>query len=391
MIGPRGVGKSICLNQMVMHARKQGWLCMFIPNGWDHTQGGWYVEPISKPCLKKGEEEDIIVGKTIYNNVIMSAEALRGFWKAHHSMLKDILLRNPEVIHKYDQHIAKFKETWSREAIVPGRKGFGFFKMRAIIEGEENSSEQDDLDEEIVRNFDAFNFVPRTLEDLVVLGVAYRDLAGLVFLDVMAELKQIESVPVLLAVDQYNAWEVPSSYAYHEEKEIQGWQIAVPSTLHFIAKKKAETESWSMKNGICVCATSFKHTEGRKEGFDKVKNSIPLVIEVPSYSQAEFLSAVLYYQKQDIIYDKATVQELLTYRTYSGSNPKQVKNMAVGFFLNLAMDKESVDPYENDDGASAREGYGNVGAVRSFRGSGGDDSNGSIADSLIRRASPVNR
>ena len=45
LTGPRGSGKSTVLNQMVYHARSRGWLCLFIPNGWLHVQGGSYIEP----------------------------------------------------------------------------------------------------------------------------------------------------------------------------------------------------------------------------------------------------------------------------------------------------------------------------------------------------------
>ena len=33
------MGKSVVLNQAVYYARKKGWLCMFVPQGWEQVQG----------------------------------------------------------------------------------------------------------------------------------------------------------------------------------------------------------------------------------------------------------------------------------------------------------------------------------------------------------------
>jgi hypothetical protein len=62
--GPKGVGKSTILNQAVLHARQNGWLVLFIPNGWAHVHDGNYVDPIYDkdhlPQTKVAEEQYII-------------------------------------------------------------------------------------------------------------------------------------------------------------------------------------------------------------------------------------------------------------------------------------------------------------------------------------------
>lgn len=45
-------------------------------------------------------------------------------------------------------------------------------------------------------------------------GVAFHDLAGSVFIDLVSELKEVESIPIMIAIDNYNTWEVPSVYSY---------------------------------------------------------------------------------------------------------------------------------------------------------------------------------
>lgn len=39
------MGKSVALNQAVLHARRNGWLVLFIPDGWGQAQKGSYVQP----------------------------------------------------------------------------------------------------------------------------------------------------------------------------------------------------------------------------------------------------------------------------------------------------------------------------------------------------------
>jgi hypothetical protein len=44
-LGARGVGKSASLNQTVLHARRNGWLVLFLPDGWSQVHDGSYVQP----------------------------------------------------------------------------------------------------------------------------------------------------------------------------------------------------------------------------------------------------------------------------------------------------------------------------------------------------------
>ena len=175
-------------------------------------------------------------------------------------------------------------------------------------------------------------------------------------------------MPVLVAVDQYNSWEGPSVYHY-KNTPVRGFDLCVPRALHFVSKKKSETERWTMANGLCVAATSMRHPEGfyhafyqctlsmhphthshtlsqhpinplsigRKEKYEDHKSSVPLVIRVPCYSQVECLAAVSYYTHQKRIGEGVSTQELLTFRTLAGSNPRDIRKESVPFFFPLAV------------------------------------------------------
>lgn len=278
VIGARGVGKSAALNQMILHARKRGWLCLFIPNGWDQSQLGWFIEPLG-PLASKSSTAS-------FDNTFMSAEVLRGFWKAHKNQIKNISIKNKESLGKYDSYLEKFTESWHRAKAVAGRDSLNFREMREIIDGDDYFEEQDELDADCLDRFDFINFKCETIEDLCKMGIALRDLSGSVVVDLLDELKNLDDkkMPVLLAVDQYNSWEVPSAYHYKKES-VHSRDLCVPNALKFITKIKSETEAFTLKNGICVAVTSQRHPEGRNETYENVTRSIPLLIKMPNFSR----------------------------------------------------------------------------------------------------------
>ena len=318
-LGPRGCGKSVALNQVVLHARKKGWLCLFVPNGWDHVQSGPFVEPMS---TKDG----------VYDNSIMTASALRGFWRAHKDQLKTIPIQNRAALDKYTPVLQDFREAWGRALSVSGRNNLNFIAMRAIIKGEDHYDDDDALDEDILKNFDILNFQLKTLEDYVLLGLAINDVAGMVFMDLVDELRQLDSMPVLIAVDQYNAWQAKSAFMYNSEA-ISGQNICVPNALQFLSTKKADTDSWKIKNGICIGATSFKHVEGNKVTYENVKASVPLRVRMPTYNQVEYMSAMSYYLNYAAIDNSLSFEDFLQYRMHTGSNPRIMRLEAVPFFF----------------------------------------------------------
>jgi len=328
LCGERGVGKSAVLNQLVLHARSSGWLTLFVPNGWDHVQSGWFIEPVA--------------GGLLYDNVFMSANLLRNFYDAHTSQLQDVPLAFPEKLEKYAAHLANFQNEWDRARQIKGRDSLAFREMRQIILKEDHFAEQDALDAHILNDFDFTSFKPKTLRDLVILGIAFRDLAGSVVVDVVDELKVVESFPVLIAVDQYNAWDAGSAFHW-ESKHVHGKEICVPSALSFISKKKGETDAWQLKNGLCVAAVSSKHPEGLKEQYKHVANSIPLTVTVPSYNQREFISAVSHYEQSSLISGGVTLSELNNFRTITGSVGREVRRETIPTFFPLAVAKGGDD------------------------------------------------
>ncbi len=192
-------------------------------------------------------------------------------------------------------------------------------------------------------SFDYPKFQVKTLRDLCLLGICFRQISGSVFIDLVDELKKlnIPEHPVLVAVDQYNTWEVPSIYKYNH-KVIHSRELCVPHALQFLSTKRDDAVNWKLSNGICIASTSFAHAEGRNMNYKENYRSIPLMIQVPLYNRVEFLAAITNYTKYKILDDEHTFQEIIGYRSYCGSNPWQARVEAGGYFFPLSMDDDTV-------------------------------------------------
>eukprot|EP00596_Hydrurales_sp_CCMP1899_P002325 CAMPEP_0119034958 /NCGR_PEP_ID=MMETSP1177-20130426/1961_1 /TAXON_ID=2985 /ORGANISM="Ochromonas sp, Strain CCMP1899" /LENGTH=279 /DNA_ID=CAMNT_0006992801 /DNA_START=1315 /DNA_END=2154 /DNA_ORIENTATION=+ len=229
-------------------------------------------------------------------------------------------------------------------------------QVRELIEAEDWFGDEDEEDAPVLDSFEFDeHFQVKTLEELVRMGVAFRDFAGPIFMDLVTELKELDlpDHPVLIAVDQYNTWDAPSVYQY-KNRPVLGKELCVPNALFFISKKKAESETYALKNGLCVGATSMRHTEGKKNTYNEYMQSIPLVIRVPSYTQVEMMAAVSFYTEQGRIEAGMSTQDILTFRTIQGSNPRLFRTQAIPYFFPLAVSKLDPDVINNmqfsDDG-----------------------------------------
>lgn len=334
LTGDRGVGKSTILNQTVLHARQRGWLCLFIPSAWTHVHGGYFIEP----CIIKGT-----IG--LYDNVFETVKCFRGFWRAHAKQLRELPIQNTEAMRRYDNFLSQFRVVWDRVRSLPGRGALTFIKTRALVEDEDNFPTEDEQDDEILSTFDFNTFELKTLEDIILLAIALRDIAGPLFMDLVEELKNLQSVPVLIAIDQYNTWHGRSVYKY-EQRPIYAKDLCVSKALNALSYKKAETNDWVLKNGLVICANSSRHPEGLKDNFKEALRSVPIAINVPIYSQIEYLSAFKYLTSLNRIDGPFTTQELLAYRSHIGSNPALLRKESVGYLLPISTDKTSPELQE---------------------------------------------
>lgn len=91
---------------------------------------------------------------TIYDNPSQTALVLRGFYQAHSTVLKTIPLKFPEALNKYDPILETFANAYVRTKSLDGRTGMTFMEVREIFEDENADEDQDELDEEVLGDFD---------------------------------------------------------------------------------------------------------------------------------------------------------------------------------------------------------------------------------------------
>lgn len=400
LTGERGCGKSFILTQAVLHARKADWLVVYIPSGWEQTCEGSYVEPplvplpeqsvsngdmdiltsmstITKPSVHNPLYQQMLDNEAnpqVFDNIFQSASALRSLHRAHAKELRAIPITysnsNDNSVHYrklYNQKnnimesnadvaaaVAKQTERYSSvdalemlrglflqsaEKILsaPGRSNMKFQQLRQFVEGEDNFPDQDALDADILKDFSMQDFEFKTLEDLVLFGLAVRGAAGSVFMHVIEELKlNVNNNKIMFAVDQYNTFEAPSAYSWNM-RPITGKNLCVPRALYGITKKKADNDKYSIKNGIFIASTSHTHEEGVKETFYDAIKSIPLCIRVPNYSQMEYFAAMRHYAHLCRLTEFVTISQLLTYRMLCRSNPYEMRQNCFLYFTSLGM------------------------------------------------------
>eukprot|EP01042_Synura_sphagnicola_P000430 gene430-455_t len=333
--GQRGSGKSFALYQAVLHARKRGWLCLYIPDGWAHAHEGEYIEP----CHAFHPADP-----ALFDNVFMSIRLVRSFLRAHADKLRSLPIQMPDKLKKYQARMDQFRDAFDRMRKISSNRSEGFLVIRAAIEDEDNIPSEDDLDKPFLKNFNLETFQAKTLEDILLLALAFRDMAGSLVMDLVEELKLVKSVPVLIAIDQYNSWSDVSGYHYDMEA-VQAYDLCVPRALRPIREKKAETLNWRLENGIVMCALSFHHPQGRRYNFENSVPSVPVVVRVPVFSQREFFSTVMYYLHKNRIDPAVSTNEIVAFRTFTGSLGTELRKRLVQYFAPLAFNKigQSID------------------------------------------------
>lgn len=210
-----------------------------------------------------------------------------------------------------------------------------------VLGDEETFEDEDLLDSPILDNLKHFNlstFEVKTLADICVAGIAFREYAGPAFIDIVEELRELNDPnrPILIAVDQVNFWDMKTVYKY-EDKPITVTQLCVPYATKFLSYKKHDsyTNKSLGKNVFCIGASSYFYPISKKELVTYIdsRSSLPLTIHVPCYSHVEFLAACKLYLNTRLIDHGITNQQLLAFRIHVSNNPRLARRDATKFFM----------------------------------------------------------
>jgi hypothetical protein len=339
LTGQRGVGKSAILSQAVFYARKNGYICLYIPSAWMQLNGGMFIEPIDEllPNLPEYSTPSS-PSKRLFDNTFMSADILRGLYYAHHEDLKNINIsekNKDKIISKYSKTLNALRETYLNEN-MGNEDNVKYTDFRETYIGKVDTFRSEDiLDAPIIDNkniFDIKTHKLQTLNDLLLFGLAFRDYAGLIFIDIFDELQLYKEKPILIAIDEMNTWDNPSVYRY-DDNVMTYENFLLPNKLKFISPKKEFNKSYNFNdNTLCIGTTTLRYPVKKVEKYMNNTSSLPLAIKIPCYTDVEFLSSIKYYISKRYIDNNLSDQHMLTYRMHCGSNPRFVRKNAGEFF-----------------------------------------------------------
>ncbi|KAL3850551.1 hypothetical protein ACJIZ3_012433 [Penstemon smallii] len=244
--GPMSCGKSIALAMLVHWARKEGWLVLYVPGGRDWTHGGlFYKNPQTG----------------LWDTPVQAANILNDFLKYNKSCLQGL---------KCNIHDS-----------IPLGEGAGV--------GLPKGSDKVDVSE------------GTTLFQLVEAGLTNTHAAVGVVVRLREELSRVTSVPVLIAIDQYNNW-----FTFTDFKE----PVTVRSCRDVHAKELATVNAYRSMMHEDMMIGAFSHSTA----VGKLRQELPDVpadarLLFPRYNLGEAATVCHYYLRQRLVKKDAFTED----------------------------------------------------------------------------------
>lgn len=258
LTGPAGVGKSGVLTYTAYYARKNGWICVFMPDSWDVMQRGLVlVKSSRRPGMV--DQHD------------MAAKILKDTLLTHGEQLAKVPQRGRYANYRYLPKALDVKVSAEREAQrQKEEEEKAQLKTQAEAEGKvwdpstyySKYADESDLSKDRAA-------AGYTLRDMLEWGLNHMPAASDTLVDFLEELRGVTEFPVLIAVDGVNLlYDSPSIYPVDGEL-VEPERLTVPSAFHFLDQNGFK-ESKLMKRGMVL--TSVTHQHGRRlRMFDVVK------------------------------------------------------------------------------------------------------------------------
>lgn len=244
--GPVSCGKSITLAMLVYWARKEGWLVLYVPKGRDWTHGGLFYRN-----LRTG----------LWDTPIQAANILRDFLKYNKSYLQGLACNIHEPI--------------------PLGEGAGV--------GPPKGSNEMLISEGM------------TLCQLVEAGINNTYATVGVVVRLREELSKVTSIPVLIAIDQYNSW---FTFADYEEP------VTVRSCMPVHARELSTVNAFRSMMHEDMMVGAFSHSTA----VGKLRVELPDVpidarLNLPRYNLDEAATVCHYYLRQRLVKRDAFSEE----------------------------------------------------------------------------------
>ncbi|CAK4078256.1 unnamed protein product [Aphanomyces euteiches] len=268
--GDRGTGKTVSLIQIVNYARESGWIVLHVPHARTWVQDAPYV---TKSAFVEGKFDIDVIGMDI----------LKQFIQCHKDQLAQLPLRGDYGDRYYPHTLPKKPKS----------------------ESEYNKS---DL----------------TLLDICENGLKDDLLSCQAVIDLKNELAQVTEVPVLVAVDEYNAWFEKTVFGY-EGVEVKPEDITIVDAFRDVDATGFRQDR-QLKNGLFIAAT----TKNYPSRFDFSKQATYKRVRklLHPYSNEELTSVVDYLHHINFRQAKYSEQDVIYLRLMTKNVPLQVFKQA---------------------------------------------------------------
>eukprot|EP01088_Endostelium_zonatum_P010600 TRINITY_DN240_c1_g1_i1.p1 TRINITY_DN240_c1_g1~~TRINITY_DN240_c1_g1_i1.p1 ORF type:complete len:658 (-),score=136.52 TRINITY_DN240_c1_g1_i1:36-2009(-) len=304
LVGERGSGKSITMNQIVLWARRNGWLVLWVPNGEAWT----------------GRDKDPEIDNRIK----------RGVHKYH-------LFEQPHVAQRWARNLIKAHKTQWKNCRIKGtyEENIDFVFKPAHHDKTKPTLEQ------VIKGSPQ---VPATLYDLLDFAANNTYHACEAIQLFRRELNMVTEYPILIAIDGYNRLHDGSPMFF--DPDIEGfWPAKLHAQRLVLSHIFGDPKDHGLINGTMVCSMTNSGTgfEVDEEYFTDFKNDF---ITVPEYNLVEFELVLRSYTAEEIFERALTNQELQYIWLTGDKNPRETRKVCESMLGN---------PYGDTDFANIPE------------------------------------
>ena len=328
--GERGTGKTAALLHTVMYGRQAGFLVLFIPDSFDTAVRGARITPSEEYAQS-------------YNAHHTAQPILEFFYQAHKDKLSELPIQREETRKhcesykiKFNRRAENYMNDFNREMPDDGNEFRPQFASSRMKKHTSASLE--------------------TLADLVALGASDLSCSSLVLTDLIYELRILEEVPVMIAIDGVNYLNLPETgYRVmadfpaeefmekfnpdHVTTNFQNLDLEriitksmrgvapyeinyVGALLSGVSRDPVWNRANTLKRGVIVGATDKKHPQAKQVPYDPA--TLPLVVQMNNFTQFEFFSWVHHLRflksQRALVPSSIPLNSLYRFRSLTDSN-----------------------------------------------------------------------
>jgi len=248
LYGARGAGKSGTLMYSAMWAYKNDWIVVIPPSGYEMTQ--------TNSPLRRHHDSGL------YLHLDLTHEFLKSFKTTNEALIKNIPV-NLSLYGKYNSAGIHDNEVNPNPVFYIEERKVMSNDWEQFVTEEEKLLEKDEQRELDIRLSQVLP-QPKTLLDIVNMGIEKKLLGVNALFELMEQLYNLESHKVLVVVDDYNWFFRPSAYPSFRYANIKGLDATIPAYHMSLCRAFMKFDGHKIKNGFKLTASGhkqlYKHT-----------------------------------------------------------------------------------------------------------------------------------